>query len=114
MKYRELIKDTMEGLKEIGLTPLFPNFDAEGGTSINTEEDKKRLATDHYRAIEGADAVYFLTPQGYMGTSCKLELGYSIAKDKPVYFSEPTEDVGLDCYAEDFIPTDSLERFLER
>ncbi len=61
--------------------------------------------------IGGADAVYIITPQRYMGTSCKFELGYAIAKEKPIYFSEPTNDIGLDCYVTKFISTDSLELF---
>jgi len=48
-----------------------------------------------------------------MGTSCKIELGYAIAKNKPIFFSEPTNDIGLDCYANDFIPIDKLEKFLK-
>ncbi|MGM0629298.1 MAG: hypothetical protein ACQESA_02630 [Patescibacteria group bacterium] len=113
MKYKELIKNTTEELKELGFIPLFPNLNAEDERPINTGEEVKRLALDHYRAIDEADVAYFLTPQGYMGTSCKLELGYCVAKNKPIYFSEPTDDLALDCYVKEFIPTTSLERFLK-
>ena len=68
---------------------------------------------EHYVAIDEADKVYLITPEGYMGTSLKLELGYAVAKNKPIYFSEPTNDIGLDCYVKEFISTDNLKRFLE-
>ena len=115
MKYRDLVRNTMIDLEKIGVIPLFPNLDygAKNKDCANTIEEKKRLAIEHYEAIQNADAIYFLTPEGYMGTSCKLELGYSIAKNKLIFFSEPTNDIGLDCYVREFISTKNLKRFLE-
>lgn len=114
MKYRDLARETVNRLGDIGITPLFPNLDygSENKDYAMTIEEKKRLAMEHYAAIDEADVVYLLTPGGYMGTSLKIELGYAIAKDKPIYFSEPTNDIGLDCYAKEFIPTDNLRRFV--
>ena len=115
MKYRNLVRETMKNLEMIGITPLFPNLDysTENKDDANTIEEKKRLALEHYAAIDEADKVYLITPEGYMGTSLKLELGYAVAKDKPIYFTEPTNDIGLDCYVQEFIPTNNLKRFLE-
>ncbi|PCI29214.1 hypothetical protein COB55_02615 [Candidatus Wolfebacteria bacterium] len=115
MKYRDLVRTTVSKMGDLGLEPSFPNIDYStyNNDDANTIVEKKRLALEHYKAIDEADAVYLITPNGYMGTSCKLELGYSIAKKKPIYFSEPTNDIGLDCYAKDFISVEDLERFLE-
>lgn len=115
MKYRDLVRGTMTNFEKLGITPLFPNLDysTENKDRENTPEEKRRLALEHYTAINESDAIYLLTPEGYMGTSCKLELGYAIAKNKPIYFSELTNDIGLDCYAKEFISTDSLEKFLK-
>lgn len=100
MKFRDQIEEAMQKLRELGHEPLFPNLDGELPDGELTMERKKALALDHYDAIEKSDAVYFILPDGYMGTSCKLELGYSLALKKPIYFSEPTGDIGLDCYPE--------------
>ncbi len=100
MKFRSLIRSTMKELEGLGFEPLFPNLDystEDKDVAMSTEE-KKRLALEHYAAIEESDAVYFILPEGYMGTSCKVELGYALACKKPIYFSEPTGDIGLDCY----------------
>jgi len=115
MKYRSLVKETVEKLTVLGLKPLFPNLDYshENEDKADTPEEKKRLALEHYQAIDDADIVYLITPEGYMGTSCKLELGYALAKNKTIYFSEPTNDPALDCYVERFINTDTLEGFLD-
>ena len=114
MKYRSLVREVVAKLTELGLEPLFPNLDYsdENTDKAHTPEEKKRLALEHYKAIEEADKVYLITPEGYMGTSCKLELGYAIALKKPIYFSEPTNDPALDCYVSGFVGTDSLEKFL--
>jgi nucleoside 2-deoxyribosyltransferase len=113
MKYRSTVRDTIAKMSAIGLNPVFPNLDYshENTDKADTPEEKKRLAMEHYDAIKKADAVYLITPEGYMGTSCKLELGYAIALGKPVFFSEPTNDPALDCYVSKFIPLDKLETF---
>lgn len=113
MKFRSLVKTTMKELKKMGYTPLFPNLDygSENKDIALTIEEKNKLAWDHYRAIEEADAAYFILPGGYIGTSCKIELGYALALKKPIYFSEPTNDVGLDGYPKKFIFLDNLVEF---
>ncbi len=113
MKYRSTVKEIMQKLEELGFTALFPNIDysTENKDVALSLEEKKRLAQDHYDAIEKADAIYFITPEGYMGTSCKIELGYAYALKKPIYFSEPTEDMSLDGYPKAFIPLDKLNKF---
>lgn len=115
MKYRDVAKSVIENFDNIGVTALFPNLDYELGNNdhANTCQEKKRLATEHYLAISKSDAVYFITPGGYMGTSCKVELGYAVAKNKPIYFSEPTNDIGLDCYVKEFVPVDSVHRIIK-
>ena len=113
MKFRSLIKSTMKELETLGYQPLFPNlnYSSENKDVALTIEEKNKLAFDHYRAVEEADAVYFILPQGYMGTSCKIELGYALALKKPIYFSEPTNDMALDGYPKKFISVDNLIEF---
>ncbi len=113
MKFRSLVKSTMKELENLGYQPLFPNLDysSEDRDVALTIEEKNKLAWDHYKAIEEADAVYFILPNGYMGTSCKIELGYAIALKRPIYFSEPTNDIGLDGYPKKFISLNNLIEF---
>ena len=115
-KYRDLIKEAVIRFEKIGVTPLFPNLDYDSKSGNHADismYEIKRLAEEHYKAINECDLFYLITPNGYVGTSCKLELGYAIAKNKPIFFSEPTNDISLDCYSKEFISTDSLEKFLK-
>jgi len=115
VKYRDIIKKVIKELKDLGIEPLFLNLNCNDKNSgkANTMTEKKRLALEHYIAIDKADIVYLITPDGYMGTSVKLELGYAIAKKKDIYFSEPTNDLALDCYVKKFISLDKLSDFLK-
>ena len=113
MKNRSLIKSTMKELDKLGYITLFPNIDysLEDCDVALSIEEKNKLAWDHYEAVEEADAVYFILPNGYMGTSCKIELGYALALKKPVYFSELTNDMGLDGYPRKIIALSNLLEF---
>ena len=113
LRFRDIIKKTIEKLSNLGFDHLFPNINisSENRDMASSLEEKARLAWDHYKAIENADVVYFILPSGYMGTSCKIELGYALALRKPIYFSELTKDIGLDCYPKKIIPLESLNEF---
>lgn len=107
LQYLKLIKETAVKLDSINIIPLFPNLE---NNTPNQNKNKKELALDHYKAIDNSDAVYFITPKGYIGTSCKLELGYAFAKQKPIFLSEKTNDEAVDYYAKEFISIIDLEK----
>ncbi|MBM2820333.1 MAG: hypothetical protein HW405_93 [Candidatus Berkelbacteria bacterium] len=113
MKFRSIVKDVLKELKTLGFNAVFPNIGCSNLNSdiAKTAKEKKQMAFEHYKVIEKADAVYFILPNGYMGTSCKIELGYALAYEKPIYFSELTNQADLDCYIKKIIPLDKLELF---
>lgn len=110
MKFRNLVETALKDMKNLGIDGIFPNLKSNDNNSIevNTLTQIKKLAQEHYEAMNDADAVYFIVPNGYMGTSCKVELGYALALNKTIYFSEQTHDLALDCYVKSFIPLDDL------
>lgn len=110
IKFKDLICNVIEDLAALDMVPLFPNIEHPSSGTVSIDL-KKQLALAHYQAITQADVCYFLTPGGYMGTSCKVELGYALALNKSIYFSEPTNDEVLDCYVVKFIPVDQLQLF---
>lgn len=114
VRFRDQIASTMEALRAIGLEPLFPNLNPEAGNrdqAIDTAH-KHRLALEHFQAADEADAAYFLLPGGYIGNSLKIELGYVVARDLPIYFSESTGDADLDAYASAIISVENLKELL--
>lgn len=113
MKFRDEILDVIDELNEIGVDAVCPNTTRNDPKKDKAKSVSKklRLARDHYAAIENSDGVYFICIDGYMGTSCKLELGYALACKKKIYFSEKTGDIGLDCYINKIIPINKLSMF---
>ncbi len=110
MKYYDSIKSTISKMKYLGFKPSFPNLDYTPKGEILTKDEIQYLANEHYKAIDIADAIYFIMPNGYIGTSCKLELGYAIAKNKYIFFSELTNDMSIDIYANEIIGLDELSK----
>ncbi|ACY14224.1 MazG nucleotide pyrophosphohydrolase domain-containing protein [Haliangium ochraceum] len=64
------------------------------------DADPKTLEQRHLDAISASDAVYFYNPDGYLGASATMELGFALAQDKPVYAKERPTDFTLKLFAE--------------
>ncbi|MEK7637138.1 MAG: MazG nucleotide pyrophosphohydrolase domain-containing protein [Patescibacteria group bacterium] len=53
------------------------------------------LEQRHLDAITAADALYLYDPEGYIGDSSKMELGWAVALGKPVFCKELVSDSTL-------------------
>jgi len=110
MKYKEFIRETVKKFESIGIKALFPNLDGYDKNKLNTET-MKMLCQDHFHAIDKAEALYVINPDSYIGTLVTIEIGYTLGKSKPVYYTRKTETVELDALSQDVIPMNSIERF---
>ncbi len=57
--------------------------------------DPQTLEQRHLDAITNADALYLYDPDGYIGDSSKMELGWAIALGKPVFCKKLVDDSTL-------------------
>ena len=64
------------------------------------DADPKTLEERHLDAISAADAIYLYNPQGYLGASATLELGWALALGKPVYARDRPEDFTLKLFVD--------------
>jgi hypothetical protein len=44
------------------------------------------------KKIDNADVVYVVNPQGYIGKSVSVDIGYTYAKNKSIYVMHPVDD----------------------
>jgi diphthamide synthase subunit DPH2 len=44
------------------------------------------------KKVDGADIVYVVNPQGYIGKSVSFDLGYAYAKNKSIFVMNPVDD----------------------
>lgn len=47
------------------------------------------IERQHLIAIQGSDLLYVVNPEGYLGTSVALEIGFALAWDTPIWSSDP-------------------------
>lgn len=111
LRFEEEIEKVISQSKDVGIEVLFPNFPVTEGKSELTIERMRELCQDHFNAISQAEALYVINPGGYIGTLVKIEIGYALGKDKPVYFSHKTDSIDLDSLSTGIVPLDSLEEF---
>lgn len=110
VKFENEIRHAYQDLKKAGYKILSPEKDDCFVISPNNEE-KILLAKQHFAAMEKSDFIYFICENGYLGTSCKLELGYAIALKKPIFFSQTTGDIVLDSWAKDFVSMSEIQDY---
>ena len=112
LRFEKEIETIINQSEKVGITALFPNFPVTEDKDYLTVEKMKKLCQDHFNAITQAEALYVINPGGYIGTLVKIEIGFALGKNKPVYFSHSTDAVDLDSLSTGVIPLDSLEEFL--
>ena len=44
------------------------------------------------KKIDGADVVYIVDPEGYVGKSVSVDIGYAYARNKPIYVMHSVDD----------------------
>jgi hypothetical protein len=46
-----------------------------------------------FKKIDGADVVYIVNPEGYIGKSVSVDIGYAYAKNKSIYVMHQVDDL---------------------
>lgn len=44
------------------------------------------------KKIDDADVVFIVNPEGYIGKSVSVDIGYAYARNKPIYVMHPVDD----------------------
>lgn len=96
------ISETVRTFESLGIDVLSPRASrvvnpGEEFAVLETDDtdDPKTLEQRHLDAITAADALYLYDPEGYIGDSSKMELGWAIALGKPVFCKELVDDSTL-------------------
>jgi nucleoside 2-deoxyribosyltransferase len=64
------------------------------------------------RKIDVADAVYVVDPDGYVGKSVSVDIGYAYARNKPIYALHTIEDPPVMNMISGVLSFEELVRFL--
>jgi NTP pyrophosphatase (non-canonical NTP hydrolase) len=101
-RYFDGISETVQAFEALSIDVLSPKASkvinpGEEFAVLETDDtdDPKTLEQRHLDAIAAADALYLYDPDGYIGDSSKMELGWAIALGKPVFCKELVADSTL-------------------
>ena len=101
-RYFDGISETVKLFESLGVDALSPKASkvvnpGEEFAVLETDDtgDPRTLEQRHLDAIAAADALYLYDPEGYIGDSSKMELGWAIALGKPVFCKELVADSTL-------------------
>lgn len=108
LKFKNQIIRAIEEFNKIGIKALFPNLEDSNSSKKITADFIKKVAIEHYQAIEQGEALYVICPNGYIGNSGGIEIGYACAKSKPVIYSEVPDDLGFQVLADAIISINEI------
>ena len=104
-KHFEGIKSKIAEFESLGVEVLSPKSSAivnpnEQFAILATDQtnDPKQLEENHLLAIKESDFLYVFNPDGYIGLSTAMEMGYAKALGKPIISKEEPQDVTLKCF----------------
>lgn len=90
---QKILEFEHEGIRVLSPKPSQPV--SRRGRFIILESDKGMPADielKHLEAISKSDFLYIVNPEGYIGESVILEVGYALSRDIPIYSLEPPRD----------------------
>lgn len=101
-KFYDGITKTVEEFERCGVKVLSPKVSRiiNGGGEFailesDTTKDIRLLEKNHLAAIKEADFLYVYNPEGYIGTSATMEIGWALALNKPVFSLQKPSDLVL-------------------
>jgi nucleoside 2-deoxyribosyltransferase len=99
------VAGVVQALTDLGvhvISPADPRVVAAHGDFLFVASDRSRairLVQDrHLEAIRASDFLWLVCPDGYVGQSASMELGYAVSNGVPVYASALPSDLTLRHY----------------
>ncbi|OGG14989.1 hypothetical protein A2773_03735 [Candidatus Gottesmanbacteria bacterium RIFCSPHIGHO2_01_FULL_39_10] len=103
-KFYQDMEKAATPLRKLGLTVIVPQPShirhGHKPQELKSKYDQKTLtkwegegAFSHLQNIRKADIVYIFNKGSYLGPAVTVEIGYSLALDKPIYARAPIKDI---------------------
>lgn len=117
-RFKPEIREFAKKLRDKGVVVFEPYLHSGQQEWENLSIDYKKfvalgLTHDHFYKIRMADVVFLYNKDGYSEPSTTLELGYAVAKGKPIYaLSDKDEELCRKVLVREFIssPTELIKR----
>lgn len=100
LRYAEEMDEWVQQLRASGITAYAPRQkQPQNWDKLNDVERRQfwlQFINEHNQAIDDHDAMFVFNPDGKVGNSVTLEIGYALAKGKPIYAMSPDSEIGRD------------------
>ena len=100
IRYAEQMAEWVKQLESRGIKAYAPRqsqpYNWGGLTDAERRQFWLQFIDKHNQAINGHDAMFVFNPEGKVGNSVTLEIGYTLAKGKPIYAMNPDNEIGRD------------------
>jgi hypothetical protein len=93
---------------------LETRLNEEGIPYISSKSVDARGITACLEKIDNSDAVYVVNPEGYVGRSVCLDIGYAYARNKPIFVMHSVDDPPLMKLVDGTLSFDELISFLRK
>jgi hypothetical protein len=103
--FRKAIDDVQDSVRDLSdagvlvLSPADPRIVDQFGDFVFVASDQVRhlrtVQSRHLAAITASDFLWLVAPDGYVGTSAAMEIGYAAARQIPVYCRDVPTDLTL-------------------
>jgi len=91
-----------------------PISSRDGFVMLETDSGSPReIEKKHLEAISRSDFLYVVNPEGYIGKSVALEIGFAVSKNIPVYSLSKPEDIVLSSFVRSEKSIKTIKRELE-
>ncbi len=115
-KHYEPIRKLINEFQELGCQVLSPKESRivnPGADFIfletDQERDPRKVEERHLFAIAKADCLFICNPEGYMGQSATLEMGYALGQHKPVFVLEEMPDTVVNLFVRRATPKEVVD-----
>lgn len=109
------IQEAVTELLRLGINVISPKGSrpvSQIGGFVMLEKDRGtpgEIERKHLEAITRSDFLYIVNPEGYIGESVALEIGYALSKGIPVYASERPRDEVFSSFLVPGVPLSHLK-----
>jgi nucleoside 2-deoxyribosyltransferase len=101
-RHMDAVQAAVHSLTDSGvevLSPADPTVVDAFGDFLFVASDRLRtvrvVQSRHLAAIEASDFLWLVAPDGYVGPSAAMELGFAVAKEVPVFSVTPPQDLTM-------------------
>ncbi|MHA2063915.1 MAG: hypothetical protein ACXABY_05970 [Candidatus Thorarchaeota archaeon] len=108
MKFKDKVTEISQRLEKTGIAHSLPVMDLE--KEDETPDMVPDLVYGHFKKIDQCQTLLVVNPDGYIGNSVKIEIGYAKGAGKKIVFLKRTGLPEIDCLADSFIGEDELEK----